>query len=160
MKKSQEHFREFIATTVIQGGQKITVAAHSIFVAELAFLEARKLQFTVEDAWSIYKIALLHDAAEAFIGDIPTPLKILIGMNTPVLVDLEKNIQKAIHEQLLDDHERNMAKNDFDIIKRADRVAYVTEAVEFFPKRDNSWLVQEPTNPVPLDLSIITTRRL
>lgn len=66
----------FMAQTNIM----ITVAEHSMYVAD-----------NVPDEFKLE--ALLHDAAEAYTGDIPSPLKALIGKSFKVI---ESNIEFAI----------------------------------------------------------------
>lgn len=63
-------------------GQMITgytVAQHSLLCSEY-----------VEEGYELH--ALLHDAAEAYIGDVPTPVKTLC----PALQEVERRIQLAI----------------------------------------------------------------
>lgn len=67
-----------------------SVAEHSILVANLAC--------TVVDTVYTKKVflyALLHDAHEAYTGDINRPLKKLLGPNIKVI---EARIQNAVHE--------------------------------------------------------------
>lgn len=64
------------------GGQCVrfySVAEHSIYVASLVPDELK---------WA----ALMHDAAEAFVGDVPKPLKELL----PAYKDIERQVEQAI----------------------------------------------------------------
>ena len=61
--------------------------------------------------------AILHDAAEAYIGDMPTPFKYAMKE----YLDLESRIQAAINSKF------GLPDNMPSIIKMADRVALMTE---------------------------------
>lgn len=60
------------------------------------------VQHSVEVAESVWRytgcpdMALLHDAHEAFLGDIPEPVKVYLGMNYD---EMERNLQSAIMER-------------------------------------------------------------
>ncbi len=80
--------------------------------------------------------ALLHDAAEAYTGDWPSPVKRL-----PVIADTIKEIEDrllfAIYDMCnlteLTDDERH-------IIKYADKIAQKIEAYAFMPSRGLNWI--------------------
>lgn len=83
-----------------------SVAEHSIYVASLV-PERLKLQ------------ALLHDAAEAYICDIPTPLKVLLGN---CYTDIEQGLEHAIGAKF------GVELVSLDrLVKQADRIMVVTE---------------------------------
>jgi len=68
--------------------------------------------------------ALLHDAAECFIGDIVSPLK----KQLPLVIDLEARLQVMIRKQFgIDD-----SQVDFTAVKRADEAILVVEAKTLF----------------------------
>jgi len=67
-----------------QTPQFFSIAQHSILVADL--LESQKLNS------ELILLGLLHDAAEAYIGDMITPIKILL----PVFQKIENSIVEAI----------------------------------------------------------------
>lgn len=83
-----------------------SVAEHSVNVANLVTKE-QKLQ------------ALLHDASEAYICDVPTPLKRIIG---PAYKEIENRLMAAIGSKFGVDLQNLPAG-----VKRADRVMLVTE---------------------------------
>lgn len=83
-----------------------SVAEHCINVANLV-PEADKLA------------ALLHDASEAYICDVPTPLKRMLG---DVYKDVENRVQYAIGRKFGVE-----LVNLPDVVKAADRVMLVTE---------------------------------
>lgn len=64
-------------------GRPYHVAEHCVHLSHL-----------VVDDLEIY--ALLHDAAEAYIGDVPRPLKMMLGQN---FADLERSILAVIAER-------------------------------------------------------------
>lgn len=82
-----------------------TVAQHSILVAALA---PKKLK----------KAALLHDAAEAYIGDVIKPLKNLLGT---AYANIEQNFEKVIAEKF------NLSVDDFKKVKSYDNLALELE---------------------------------
>lgn len=87
-----------------------SVAQHSVHVAELV---APKHQLA----------ALLHDATEAFLGDITTPLKQL-------LPEYQK-IEERVHNTIMDQCE--LPRKLHASIKRADTIMLVTEQRDLMP---------------------------
>ena len=86
-----------------------TVAEHSMMVARIVAPEHRLG-------------ALLHDAAEAYIGDIISPVKRKMGVN---MQRLEERIERAVEQRfgvLINTQE----------IKRADMIALYIEAATFY----------------------------
>lgn len=87
-----------------------SVASHSVFVSLLVPQNRLDLRLA----------ALLHDAAEAYMGcDIPAPLKHLFPEAKALEHRWMKRIQKHFGVKL--------RPGDAELIKRADRVAYLTE---------------------------------
>lgn len=74
-----------------------SVAQHSILVAELAAQKARKDGLAAIDRTMIELAGLLHDASEAYIVDLPRPLKYLPGFEK--YREMEKRIQDLIYEK-------------------------------------------------------------
>ncbi len=71
---------------------------------------------------------LLHDASEAFIGDVSKPLKVVFDHLAPgVLTDIEEQIHEAIAERFGTDFPHDPA------IKVADNIALATEARDLVP---------------------------
>ena len=71
---------------------------------------------------------LLHDAAEAYLGDIPSPLKAVL----PDYKKLEKLNEQAIEKKF------NVTLSN-EQIKRADRNALFTEAHFLIPSKGKDW---------------------
>lgn len=76
-------------------------------------------------------LGLLHDATEAYIGDMPSPLKQLM----PTYREIEKRLEKAIWTGL---HITPPAQWEKDIIKRTDELLLRYEAQNLMVCRD-SW---------------------
>lgn len=90
-----------------------SVAQHSLLVARI--LEDQGAPVEAQLA------GLLHDAHEAYIGDIPTPIKSALGA---AWHDLEADVAAAVRRAL----DVALAFHDWeDLIKYADRVALATE---------------------------------
>lgn len=74
--------------------------------------------------------ALMHDAAEAFLGDIPTPIKRRLYLDGPgrELVDFEA-VESRLHAAILDRFGlRRLEPFEESLIARADRLALAVEA--------------------------------
>lgn len=95
-----------------------SVAEHSVHVSSLL---PRELQLG----------GLLHDAAEAFVGDIPSPIKQFV----PNLRDIEDSIVRVIFEKFgcLDALER------YNEIKQVDLQQLYTEAHYLLPSGGKHW---------------------
>lgn len=119
-----------------KGEHPYSVAQHSIYVAEqvlIATQDRRAAQY-----------ALLHDAHEAYMGDIVSPLKWLPRLSH-IVGDVERALQHAIHEAfgLNPPSERVRA-----IIKLYDMQALAIEAYHLLPSRGANW----PLPPVDHEL--------
>lgn len=94
-----------------------SVAQHSVLCCENA---------PDEHKWS----ALMHDAAEAFVGDVSRPLKHLI----PDYKVIERRMEAVLAKKY------GIIEND--VIKRLDREALATEQRDLMPRTGDTW---EPT---------------
>lgn len=127
------------------GGQTMTlvpynVASHSIFVAEEVecFLRQNYSEYDDDMGASRSKIALyalLHDAAEAYLGDWPSPLKRIPKLKL-VIEQIEFRMMTAIYERF--DLEIP-SKEISNIIKMADLKALKIEANAFMNSRGKGW---------------------
>ncbi len=93
-----------------------SVAEHCVRVSEI--LER-------DDAFNnTILLGLMHDAAEAYIGDIPGPWKSLVSIDGRPIAEVEREIELAIFERF------GLVFNqvEWDEVKRADKAAYKEEA--------------------------------
>lgn len=98
-----------------------SVAEHSMHVCRLV----REAGGTLDER----RAALLHDAAEAFIGDLPTPLKRLL----PEYAAIERGIHAAVFARF------GLPPDIPEIVKRADLIALVTENRDLRPEGSRLW---------------------
>lgn len=136
------------------------VAQHSVYVADLVMaLIAYDTPFKdticnfheLQDAVGMAELnvgqdrlilaALLHDAHEAYIGDIPSPIK-----KIPELRDtfkrIEADLDLAIFEQF---GLEEMCEHQKMVIKWADKLAQAIEGYQFMPSRGLKWDLPTPT---------------
>jgi len=113
-----------------------SVAEHSLWVEAFVAFEHPGLALH----------ALLHDAAEAYIGDIITPLKRLMLVRGDPIYQVEARIEQAIASRFglrkLNDAERR-------VIRQADNVALAPEARDLVPR--HTW----PGLPAPHQDAIV-----
>lgn len=103
-----------------------SVAQHSIIVAALVPEEQRLA-------------ALLHDAAEAYLGDMVKPLKLLL----PEFSAIEEQVSAIIAEKF------GLSGFAFPEIKRADLIALATEKRDLMPYSTESWETLRGISPLP-----------
>jgi 5'-deoxynucleotidase YfbR-like HD superfamily hydrolase len=82
---------------------------------------------------------LLHDAAEAFIGDVARPLKNLL----PDYREIEKRVEKAVFARFGLDAEVPES------VKRADLILLATERRDLMTEHDDEWMVIKDVSPFP-----------
>jgi uncharacterized protein len=113
-----------------------SVAQHSVIVSEL--VEQRGGD--AEDAFA----ALMHDAAEAYLGDFPHPLKHRSPLGA-AFREAEHHLEAAIRD-------RFRIKPDVPEIKRADRALLATER-RAFSAETWRWPELEGVEPLELELT-------
>ena len=112
-----------------------SVAQHSVIVSEL--VEERTGD--VEDAFA----ALMHDATEAYLGDMPHPIKHRSPLGAAFKA-AEEHLEHAIRE-------RFRIKADVPEVKRVDRALLATERRELSAEEWH-WPELDGVEPLPLEL--------
>lgn len=103
-----------------------SVAQHSVIVSHLVAPE-HALR------------ALLHDASEAYIGDLSSPLK----SQSPSYCEIERNLQAKIIEVLT-----GSTEPDHPSIKHADLIALATERRDLMPHNQQHWPILNGITPM------------
>lgn len=120
-----------------------SVAQHSLLVcALLANVDSRLFQTRVGQL-----VALFHDAAEAYLGDVPTPLK-----RHPAWAayrEYENQMLEVIEQKYILDEgfSRDEVEYARESVKRADTLAFVFEARFFFGLDFTNMLMPGETLP-------------
>lgn len=126
------------------GGQTNTfysVAQHSVLVShELeACAQVWKESDQTVDVKHWGMIGLMHDSAEAFIGDIPRPLKNLL----PDYKVIEARVEQAIFPIFGIPYPLPAA------VKQVDLVLLATEQRDLMPEHDDEWALIKGIKPLP-----------
>lgn len=104
-----------------------SVAEHSCRVADLLPPE---LQLA----------GLLHDASEAYLGDMATPLK-----THPFFGDAYRSAERALAHRI---EEAFHVELDHDLVHWADRRLLATERRDLMPETDEEWLILQGVKPL------------
>ena len=99
-----------------------SVAEHSCWAYTLAVRE--------NQSSDVCRAVLLHDSAEAYVGDIVKPLKVLL----PEYAEIERRFEAAIAERFGVDFDRHK-----DAIKRYDRMMLQVEKQAMWPEDREHW---------------------
>lgn len=106
--------------------EPLNVAEHSIRVALIAGYVAKQAGRSPADCAAVSLMGLLHDAAEAYVGDMISPLKALVG---DPYRQVEERVQAAILERF---RMTRFARDDImRVVKWADVAAYCYESVMY-----------------------------
>lgn len=101
-----------------------SVAQHSVHVSQLV-------------PPHLAKAALLHDAAEAYILDMPTPIKAMLPAYRGMEDEIMQAVGCAFHLGIVKDSRPFVAEWECAAVKRADMVALATEKRDLM--RNASW---------------------
>lgn len=114
-----------------------TVAQHSIVVAEEAarLMKLYNPKVTEAELSRIALLGLLHDASEAYTGDVAGPLKKIPDFRV-IIKRIEHTIQEAIYKAL---NIASPSEADERIVKEADLIAQRVEAYNFMVSRGMNW---------------------
>ena len=103
-----------------QTSEFYSIAQHSLMVADIVSLQHPELRLA----------ALLHDASEAYLGDVVKPLKALL----PNYKDIEHRVEEIIAENF------SISDKIFNpLIKKADMIALATEKRDLMPHSAEDW---------------------
>jgi hypothetical protein len=106
-----------------------SVAQHSVLVSYIC---------NQEDAlWG-----LMHDASEAYLVDVPSPLK--RDPTFKAYLQIEKNMQAAICKRF------NLSEQEPASVKVADKILLSTEARDLMSPLHKDWV--QPTTPLPFKI--------
>lgn len=136
-----------------------SVAEHSLLVCGIAGLLAQELRIQPgATRTGLLANALLHDASEAYLGDVISPLKSLLGGYK----ELEHRVQCCILKGLIGDASYFQAADaEGTLVKRADVLAFIYEwqAIRGLPVQDlmgtgidEEQIAWVQTNLMPLDI--------
>lgn len=120
--------------------QFYSVAQHSCVVADALKRHGPLVQL----------LGLLHDAHEAYIGDIARPVKRLIASVGAynALQDLEETIQRTIHRAFR--LPEKPSKQFRDLVMMADEAALATELRDVMAEPDRAWKLKAKPLPTPI----------
>lgn len=134
-----------------------TLAHHSLFVDDIVQTLGKQQNIVdFNESWNILRLrALFHDAHEPFLGgDIPTPLKKLIGKATRAYDEVEENLSAALLKSVC------ISRAGYDtcvlpeayikILNWADEIALVSEAVHLELPNSDKWLANYDSPAVPI----------
>lgn len=107
-----------------------SVAQHSCYVADL-------IEHWHSHDYAIQLYALLHDATEAYLGDMVRPLK----LSMPDYVAAEVFVEKAIFRAL---DLPTLSHPMFEAIKRADNMVLMAERRDIVNHDNHPWNIKEP----------------
>jgi hypothetical protein len=86
-------------------------------------------------------VGLHHDDTDAYLPDVPTPLKVLPEFKW--FRDLEKHMQSLCFQRF------GCVVEDYSVIKNSDIVLLLTEKRDLMPKKNSNWNHKYTQSPIP-----------
>ncbi len=116
-----------------------SVAQHSVLTTDI--LMRRGISQHTPDGRLILLYALLHDAHEAYIGDITTPVKEALNLITPPIGSAIKWLSMRIDEAIFEHFGLSATPDSAtrDLIKQADCIALATEKRDLLSDDGPDW---------------------
>jgi hypothetical protein len=115
-----------------------SVGQHSINVAYILGKRSLGFDYETKDNMRLTMLAgLLHDAAEAYMGDIARPIKALFSKYTRQIKEVEDRLMGVIVKKF------GLSGADWQYVKKADNLMVVTEAYQLMPDNLDEWDISE-----------------
>jgi hypothetical protein len=112
-----------------------------------SFYSVAEHSLHVCDTTDVFKLeALLHDAAEAFLGDITRPLKQLL----PEYKVIESNVEAAIFSRF------GLDRASMTNVKLADLRVLAAEQSQLMPNGTDYWAAQSNICPAPVNVQFLS----
>jgi 5'-deoxynucleotidase YfbR-like HD superfamily hydrolase len=133
------------------GREFYSVGQHSLLVGWLALLDGghtdlktlQRYGFSCDKsnyAFRLFQLALLHDAVETYINDLPQPLKPLL----PAYEALERRLEPIVLSRFGIEH---VCETEVAALKKADLQACLIERDYLFPANRGDWGIEEGASP-------------
>lgn len=113
-----------------------SVAQHSVLVSRIVE-RITDIQAERYAGLNLPLLALLHDAHEAYVGDMATPMKELLG-------DAWTRIEERAEEAVRMHFQLTVRPSQLPIVKEADRIALATEARDLLAGGPIGWTCELP----------------
>ena len=127
-----------------------SVAEHSVRVAAFVSLTYIERGHTPEEAREAALVGLMHDATEAYVSDIPTPIKDFTFIKDEGNLHTFREVEALIMESVCKKYQIEVTPEIEEVVKLADDVLLATEARDLTSpaKQPKEWLKGYP-DPLP-----------
>lgn len=126
-----------------QTKMRYSVLEHSVRVAVECLRYARADGFDERAARDAALCGLWHDAAEAYLKDIPSPLKHVLMLQCPGVREIFERVEEAVEQAVLGSLTLTERRRWRGYVKRADLALLAAESAVFFPDRGGRWEILE-----------------
>jgi hypothetical protein len=120
-----------------------SVAEHSVRVAEYVERQLYSDRWHHPQPKRVMLAALLHDASEAYLVDVPRPVK----RQMPTYVEAERRVEACVREAF------NLIEDHGELIKLADDVLLATEKRDLKPRGRRDWRLTREPIPAPYHIT-------